>query len=72
MLLAMGVHPGVAQGSIRFSLGRGNTEADVDTVLEKLPPIVERLRAMSMFSVENPYPAEMSDGQKQWRGEEVV
>jgi cysteine desulfurase len=72
VLLAMGVHPGVAQGSIRFSLGRGNTEADVDTVLEKLPPIVERLRAMSMFSVENPYPAEMSDGQKQWRGEEVV
>jgi cysteine desulfurase len=72
VLLAMGVHPGVAQGSIRFSLGRGNTEADVDTVLEKLPPIVERLRAMSMFSAENPYPAEMSDGQKQWRGEEVA
>jgi cysteine desulfurase len=72
VLLAMGVHPGVAQGSIRFSLGRGNTEADVDTVLEKLPPIVERLRAMSMFSVGNPYPAEMSDGQRQWRGEEVA
>ncbi|MBN1814915.1 MAG: cysteine desulfurase NifS [Anaerolineae bacterium] len=72
VLLAMGVHPGVAQGSIRFSLGRGNTEADVDTVLEKLPPIVERLRAMSMFSEENPYPAEMSHGQKHWRGEEVA
>jgi cysteine desulfurase len=68
----MGVHPGVAQGSIRFSLGRANTEADVDVVLQKLPPIVERLRAMSMFSEENPYPAEMSHGQKHWRGEEVA
>jgi cysteine desulfurase len=72
VLLAMGVHPGVAQGSIRFSLGRGNTEKDVDYVLEKLPPIVERLRAMSMFSPENPYPEEMSCGQKHWRGEEVA
>jgi cysteine desulfurase len=72
VLLAMGVHPGVAQGSIRFSLGRANTEADVDVVLQKLPPIVERLRAMSMFSEENPYPAEISLGQKHWRGEEVA
>jgi cysteine desulfurase len=72
VLLAMGVHPGVAQGSIRFSLGRANTETDVDVVLQKLPPIVERLRAMSMFSPENPYPAEMSQGQKHWRSEEVA
>jgi cysteine desulfurase len=72
VLLAMGVHPGVAQGSIRFSLGRGNTEQDVDVVLEVLPGIVERLRAMSMFSPENPYPEEMSRGQKHWRGEEVA
>jgi len=55
VLLAMGVTPGVAQGSIRFSLGRSNTAADVDYVLEKLSPIVERLRRMSMFSEENPY-----------------
>jgi cysteine desulfurase len=68
----MGVHPGVAQGSIRFSLGRTNTDQDVDYVLEKLPPIIQRLRAMSMFSPENPYPAEMSCGQKHWRGEEVA
>jgi cysteine desulfurase len=58
VLLAMGVHPAVAQGSIRFSLGRENTEADVDYVLETLPPIVERLRAMSMFSEELPFPEE--------------
>jgi len=58
VLLAMGVHPAVAQGSIRFSLGRENTEADVDTVVETLPPIVERLRAMSMFSAQTPFPEE--------------
>ncbi|MDY6875979.1 MAG: cysteine desulfurase NifS [Chloroflexota bacterium] len=56
VLLAMGVPPAVAQGSIRFSLGRENSEADVDYVLEKLPPIIERLRAMSMFSPQVPFP----------------
>ena len=50
VLLAMGVQPALAQGSIRFSLGRENTAADVDYVLEALPPIVARLRAMSMLS----------------------
>ncbi len=50
VLLAMGVEAGLAQGSIRFSLGRGNTGADVDYVLETLPPIVERLRSMSMLT----------------------
>jgi cysteine desulfurase len=56
VLLAMGVQPAVAQGSIRFSLGRENTDEDVDIVLETLPPIVERLRAMSMFSEQTPFP----------------
>ena len=58
VLLAMGVHPAMAQGSIRFGLGRENSEADVDYVLEKLPPIIERLRAMSMFSEQVPFPEE--------------
>jgi cysteine desulfurase len=58
VLLAMGVHPAVAQGSIRFSLGRENIEADVNHVLETLPPIVERLRAVSMFSEQSPFPEE--------------
>jgi len=58
VLLAMGVPPAVAQGSIRFGLGRENSDADVDYVLEKLPPIVERLRAMSMFSPQVPFPEE--------------
>ncbi len=56
VLLAMGVEPALAQGSIRFSLGRGNTDADADYVLEKLPPIIERLRAMSMLSPHAPVP----------------
>ena len=58
VLLAMGVHPAMAQGSIRFGLGRENSEADVDYVLGKLPPIIERLRAMSMFSEQVPFPEE--------------
>jgi len=47
VLLATGVGPELAHGSIRFSMGRGTTEADVDYVLEKLPPIIARLRRMS-------------------------
>ena len=48
-LLALGLSPELAHGSLRFSLGRGNTEEDVERVLEVLPPIVVRLRAMSPF-----------------------
>jgi len=47
VLLALGVLPEQAQGSLRFTLGRENTEADVERVLEVLPGIVARLRAMS-------------------------
>lgn len=47
VLLAMGLPHEVARGSLRFSLGRQNTEEDVDYVLEQLPKIVERLRTMS-------------------------
>ncbi len=67
VLLAMGVHPATAQGSIRFSLGRGNTDADVDYVLEALPPIVERLRALSMFSPEAPFPEEAGPRRRRGR-----
>ena len=44
VLLAMGLDREAALGSIRFSLGKGNTDDDVDRVLEILPPLVERLR----------------------------
>jgi len=47
VLLALGLSPEQAHGSLRFTLGRENTEADVERVLEVLPVIVARLRAMS-------------------------
>jgi len=47
VLKAMGVDPAIAQGSIRFSLGKDNTEEDINYVLEVLPEIIARLRAMS-------------------------
>jgi len=47
VLSAMGVPPEIAQGSLRFSLGRYTTEEEINCVVETLPPIVERLRAMS-------------------------
>ncbi len=49
VLRAMGVPFTAAHGSIRFSLSVYNTEAEVDFVVEKLPPIIERLRQMSPF-----------------------
>jgi len=47
VLLAMGISPEKAHSSIRFSLGKESTEADIDRVLEALPLIVAKLRAMS-------------------------
>lgn len=47
VLKAMGVPIEMAHGSARLTLGRGNTQEDVDYVLEILPEIVERLRSMS-------------------------
>ena len=37
----------MAHGSLRLSLNEYNNEDDVDYILEKLPPVIERLRAMS-------------------------
>ncbi len=47
VLLAIGVPHEKAHGSIRLSLSHENTDADVDYILETLPPIIERLRKMS-------------------------
>ncbi len=49
VLRAMGVPFTAAHGSIRFSLSRYNTEDEIDVILEKLPPIIERLRELSPF-----------------------
>ncbi len=47
VLLSIGLPHEVAHGSLRLSFSDGNTEEDVDYILERLPRIVERLRAMS-------------------------
>lgn len=47
VLLAMGLSREAAQASLRLSLGHETTDADVDYVIETLPPIVERLRALA-------------------------
>jgi cysteine desulfurase len=49
VLRAMGVPFTAAHGSIRFSLSRYNTEDDIDVIVEKLPPVIERLRELSPF-----------------------
>lgn len=49
VLRAMGVPYAAAHGSIRFSLSRYTTEADVDYTLEKMPQIVQTLRELSPF-----------------------
>ncbi|MEK7804451.1 MAG: aminotransferase class V-fold PLP-dependent enzyme [Planctomycetota bacterium] len=47
VIMATGVDAALAQGTILFSLGINNSDADVQYVLEKLPSIVNRLREMS-------------------------
>jgi cysteine desulfurase len=51
-LRAMNVPYTAAQGSIRFSLGRYNTGADVDTTLQVLPEVIAKLAAMSPYQEE--------------------
>lgn len=47
VLLAIGLPHEIAHGSLRLSVGEDTTEADVDYVIEVLPPIIQRLREMS-------------------------
>ncbi|MDO8567443.1 MAG: cysteine desulfurase NifS [Dehalococcoidales bacterium] len=47
VLLALGVPPQLAHGSLRFTSGKWTAEEDIDRVLEVLPRVVEKLRAMS-------------------------
>lgn len=47
VLMAIGLGPELAHGSIRFSFGKYNTEAEVDYILDKFPPVIENLRRMS-------------------------
>ena len=50
VLVSIGCSPELARGSLRVSLGRWTTPADVDAFLAALPPIVERLRSRSSRS----------------------
>jgi cysteine desulfurase len=47
VLEAMGVPREASEGSVRFSLGWGTTDEDIERVLDVLPPMVERLRKLS-------------------------
>ncbi len=47
VLLAIGLPHETAHGSLRLTLGKDNTEEDVDYLLEVLPPIIKNLRVMS-------------------------
>jgi len=47
VLKAMGIPVEMAHGSLRMTLGTGTTEEDIDYVLEHLPAIIKKLRAMS-------------------------
>ena len=49
VMIAMGIPFTRAHGSIRFSLSRYNSDGEIDFILEKLPSIIERLRALSPF-----------------------
>ena len=47
VLLAIGLPPEIAHGSLRLSLCEENTEEEIDYIIESVPPIIERLRSMS-------------------------
>lgn len=47
VLLATGIDAELAHGSIRFSIGAFNTEKEIDYVIEKVPPIISKIRSMS-------------------------
>ena len=49
VLLAIGLPPEIAHGSLRLTLGKDNTEEEIDYVIDILPGIIEKLRALSPF-----------------------
>ena len=53
VLLAIGLPHEVAHGSLRVTIGDDTTQEEIDYFLRELPPIIERLRAMSPLTVED-------------------
>jgi cysteine desulfurase len=50
VLMSIGIPSALAQGSIVFTIGEGNSEEDVDYFLNEFPAIIKRLREMSPFA----------------------
>jgi cysteine desulfurase len=50
--MSIGLRPEIARSSIRMSLGRFNTDQDVEVTLRELPEIIDRLRKISAFNPE--------------------
>lgn len=46
VLAALGLPPRLAQGTVRFSLGRNTTEEEIDTVITKLPNVIKQMRSL--------------------------
>ena len=61
VLVAMGVPPELARGSLRLSLGRDSSKADVERLLKVLPGVVKRMRALSPVPV-----TELPDEWRPW------
>jgi cysteine desulfurase len=51
VLTAIGLSPDQARSSLRFSLGRPTTEQEIDQAIRIIPPVVERLRALSPLNL---------------------
>lgn len=49
VLMAMGISPELAHGSLRITLGKNNTSSDVDEVIKVLPGIIAKLRKISPY-----------------------
>jgi cysteine desulfurase len=53
VLMSIGLRPEIARSSIRMSLGRFNTDQDVEVTLRELPEIIDKLRKISAFNPED-------------------
>ncbi|MCD8546854.1 MAG: cysteine desulfurase NifS [Aeromonadaceae bacterium] len=53
VMRAMGIPYTAAHGSVRFSLSRYTREKEIEYVIEKLPPVIERLRSLSPYWAQN-------------------
>lgn len=53
VLNSLGIKPEIARSAIRMSLGRFSTEEDIDTVLQELPEIIQKLRDISALDIDD-------------------